>query len=210
MADGIADVFLAAGEPVPAPAPLRQTFHRAGGQLLRLGRRPAGTLMTRLPALLARFTPLALQLFLRALTRELTALLTRQGWIRRRRHRTVQRRLILLALKLQDTLPQPGHLINRPGDLIQHVKQPDHQLARRLPASQRDRFSIRSMHARKIPSNQKESCSPPRHHLNAYPGLWQAHRGHAACRRRRLAVWHRLASGGGDHDCPQPGVTPGH
>jgi hypothetical protein len=170
MADWIADVFLTAGEPVPAPTPLRQAFHRPDRQLLRPGRRPTGTLMTRLPALLAPLPALALQLLLRALPRQLTALLTRQRRIRGRRHRTVQRRPILLPLKLQHTLPQPGHLINRIGHPIQRVKQPDHELPSGLPAGQRDRFSVRSIHARKIPSIQKDSCSPRRHHLNAYVG----------------------------------------
>ena len=127
--------------------------------------------MTRLRALIARFAPLALQLLLRALPRELTALLTRQRRIRGRRHRTVQRRPILLPLKLQHTLPQPGHLINRIGHPIQRVKQPDHELPSGLPAGQRDRFSVRSIHARKIPSIQKDSCSPRRHHLNAYQSV---------------------------------------
>jgi hypothetical protein len=168
MAHRLTDLLLAAGEPVPAPAPLRQALHRGASQLLGLGRRPAGTLMTGLPALLARLAPLALQLLLRTLPRQLTTLLTRQRQIRRGRHRTVARGAIHLPLELLDPLLQPGHLLHRPRDLIQHVKQPDHQLARRFPASQRDRFRLRSIHNRKIPSAEKESCLPPRHHLNSY------------------------------------------
>lgn len=124
--------------------------------------------MTRLRALLAPLPALALQLLLRALTRELTTLLTRQRWIRGRRHRTVARRPIQLPLKLQHTLPQPGHLVNRRGYPVQRIKQRDHELARGLPASQCDRFSIRSIHERKIPSAEKEPCSRRRHHVNAY------------------------------------------
>jgi len=161
-------LLLAAGEPVPTPAPLRQALHRGASQLLGLGRRPAGTLMTGLPAPLTRFAPLALQLLLRTLPRQLTTLLTRQRQIRRGRHRTVARGAVHLPLELLDPLLQPGHLLHRPRDPIQHVKQPDHQLARRFPASQRDRFRLRSIHDRKIPSAEKESCSPPRLHLNAY------------------------------------------
>ena len=139
--------------------------------------------MTGLPALLARFAPLALQLLLRALPRQLTTLLTRQRRIRRGRHRTVARGAVHLPLELLDPLLQPGHLLHRPSDLIQHVKQPDHQLARRFPASQRDRFRLRSIHDRKIPSTQKESCSPPRHHLNAY--AWRASTASASKRRQK-------------------------
>jgi len=161
MADWIADAFLAAGEPVPAPAPLRQAFHRSDRQLLWLGRRPAATLMTRLSALLAGFAPLALQLLFRALPRQLTALLSRQRQIRRRRHRTVARGAVHLPLKLLDPLLQPRHLAQR-------IKQPDNQRPCGLPTSHRDRFRLDPIHDRKIPSIQKESCSPLRHHLNAY------------------------------------------
>ena len=126
--------------------------------------------MTGLRALLARFAPLALQLLLRALPRELTALLTRQRRIRRGRHRTVARRPIQLPLKFLNTLPQPAHLVNRIGSQVQRIKQPDHELARRLPTSQSDRFGIRSIHKRKLPFAEKESCSRRRHHVNAYPG----------------------------------------
>jgi hypothetical protein len=127
--------------------------------------------MTQLPALLASLPALALQLLLRAVTRQLPTLLTRQRRIRRRRHRTVARGAVHLPLELLDPLLQPRHLLHRPDDLTGHVKQPDHQLARRFPASQRDRFRLRSIHDRNIPSIQKESCSPPRHHLNAYGSL---------------------------------------
>jgi hypothetical protein len=41
-----------------------------------------------------------------------------------------------------------------------------------LPTSRRDRFRLDPIHDRKIPSIQKESCSPPRHHLNAYFLTW--------------------------------------
>ena len=158
MADWIADAFLAAGELAPAPTPPRHTVKRPGGQLLRLGRRPAGTLMTRLPALTARFAPLALQLLLRALPRQLTALLSRQRRIRRRRHRTVARGAVHLPLKLLEPLLQPSHLVQR-------IKQPDNQRPCRLPTSHRDRFRLDPIHDRRIRSIQKESCSPPRHHL---------------------------------------------
>ena len=116
--------------------------------------------MTRLPALTARFAPLALQLPLRALPRQLTALLSRQRRIRRRRHRTVARGAVHLPLKLLEPLLQPSHLVQR-------IKQPDNQRPCRLPTSHRDRFRLDPIHDRRIPSIQKESCSPPRHHLNA-------------------------------------------
>jgi hypothetical protein len=162
MSDWIADAFLPAGEPVPAPAPPRQTIKRVGGQLLGLGRRATGTLMTRLPTLLARIAPLALELLFRALPRQLTALLSRQWRIRGRRHRTVARGAVHLPLKLLDPLLQPRHLAQR-------IKQPNNQRPCGLPTSHRDRFRLDPIHDRKIPSIQKESCSPPRHHLNAYP-----------------------------------------
>jgi hypothetical protein len=117
--------------------------------------------MTRLPTLLARFAPLALQLLLRALPRQLTALLSRQRRIRGRRHRTVARGAVHLPLKLLDPLLQPRHLAQR-------IKQPNNQRPCGLPTSHRDRFRLDPIHDRKIPSIQKESCSPPRHHLNAY------------------------------------------
>ncbi len=79
--------------------------------------------MTGCAALLAPLPAFALQLLLRALTRDLTALLMRQRRIRGRRHRTVARRPIQLPLKLQDTLSQPDHLVNRIGHPIQCVKQ---------------------------------------------------------------------------------------
>lgn len=82
MADRLTDPLLSAGEVMPASAPPRQTINRRRGQLLGLGRRPAGALMTRLRALLAPLPALTLQLLLRTLTRELTALLTRQRRIR--------------------------------------------------------------------------------------------------------------------------------
>jgi hypothetical protein len=70
-----------------------------------------------------------------------------------------------------DQLPQPGHLLHRAGDLIQHVEQPDQQLACRLPVSYSDRLRLAPIRDRTIPNTQKTSCSPPRHHLNAYlPG----------------------------------------
>ncbi|MGB0093021.1 MAG: hypothetical protein WBP81_10880, partial [Solirubrobacteraceae bacterium] len=47
----------------------------------------------------------------------------------------------------------------------------------RLPTSHRDRFRLDPIHDRRIPSIQKESCSPPRHHLNACrPGHTMHHR----------------------------------
>jgi len=105
--------------------------------------------MTRLRALIARFAPLALQLLLRALPRELTALLTRQRRIRGRRHRAVQRRPVLLTLKLQHALPQPGDLLQRPVHLIQPVEQQNHKLTRRLPpANAIASASTRSTNAR--------------------------------------------------------------
>ena len=52
--------------------------------------------------------------------------------------------------------------------MIQRVKQPENQLARRLPASQSDRFGIRSIHECKLPFVEKESCSRRRDHVNAY------------------------------------------
>jgi hypothetical protein len=161
MSDRFANVFLAAGEPVPAPALLRQALHRPGRQLLRLGRRTRGPLMTWLRALRARLALLALKLLLRALPRQLPALLARQRRIRRRRHRTVTRVAVHLPLELLDPLLQPGHL-------TQPVKQPQHQLARGLPTRQCDRFRLASLHDRKIPSTKKESCSQSRDHLNAY------------------------------------------
>src|SRR5579884_161819 len=104
MADRLADTLLTTGEQVPAPAPLRHTLHRGGRQLLRLGRRPTGALMTRLPALLARLTPLALQLPLRTLTRQLPTLLARQRRIRRRCHRTIPRSPAHLPREFLDLL----------------------------------------------------------------------------------------------------------
>ena len=124
--------------------------------------------MTRLPALLARLAALTLQLLLRTLARELTTLLTRQRQIRGRRHRTVARGPVQLPLELLDPLLQPGHRLQRLGRLVQRIKQPDHQLAGGLPTSQRDRFRLASIHDCKIPSAEKDSCSQPRHHVNAY------------------------------------------
>jgi hypothetical protein len=151
MRDRVADPLLAAGEPVPAAAPLRQAVHRPGRQLLGLGRRPARSLMAGLRALLAPLPALTLQLLLRALTRQRTALLPRQRRIRRRCHRAVARRPV-----------QP------PLELLNSLHQPDQQLTRGLPARQRDRFRLHSIHERKIPPTNKEPCSPPRHHVNTY------------------------------------------
>jgi hypothetical protein len=172
MADRVTHLLLHTGEPVPATTPLRQALHRPDGQLLRLSRRPAGTLMTRLPALLARLAALTLQLLLRTLARELTTLLTRQRRIRGRRHRTVARGPAQLPLELLDPLPQPGHRLQRPSRPVQRIKQPQHQLASRLPTSHRDRFRLASIHDSKIPSIQKDSCSPPRPQVNAYKPNW--------------------------------------
>jgi hypothetical protein len=78
MSDRLTDPLLTAGEAVPAPADARQTVHRPASALIRLGRPTARSLMTGLRALLAPLTPLALQLLLRALTRQRATLLTRQ------------------------------------------------------------------------------------------------------------------------------------
>jgi hypothetical protein len=75
MRDRLPNPLLATNEPIPAPAPLRQTLKRSGRQLLRLGRLATRSRMTGLSALLA----LRLKALLRPLTRQLPTLLTGHG-----------------------------------------------------------------------------------------------------------------------------------
>jgi hypothetical protein len=161
MRDRLPDPPLLAGEPVPAPAAPGHALDRPTGQLVRPGRLAAGALMTGLCALLATLATLTLQLLLRALTRELPTLLTRQRRIRRRRQRTVTRIAAQLPPEFLDLLPQPRHLVER-------VEQHHDQLARGLPSRHRDHLGSRSIHERKIPFAEKEPCRSRRHPVNAY------------------------------------------
>ena len=68
------------------------------------------------------------------------------------------------------------HPLTQRGDLRQ---QPEHQLPRRLPTRQRNPFSIRHSHERKIPCAREESSRSPRH-VNAYYE-YRSHSPNTAC-----------------------------
>ncbi len=184
ISDRIANPLLTAIKPVPAPARhgkmLKALLHS-----LRCGQLAGPALMTRLPASLTLLSALLLQAPLRPLTRQRATLLTSQRRIVRRRQRTIRR----IALE------QPLVLIH---PLAQHrdlSQQPKHQLACRLPTSQRNPLRIPNVHERKIPCAAQESSQSPRPHLNAYAALAMARRlglakllARSACRERDLCM----------------------
>ena len=145
MAHRITDPRLAAIELVPALTTVRQMrdmlVHALGRDQL------AGFAL--MPGLTAGLTHRALV----RLPRQSPTLRPRLRWIRRRRHRTVTRVAIALALELIDPL----------------LKATDHR-PHRIDPLRVKRVRVLSQHERKIPCITQEPCSQPRHPLNAY--LW--------------------------------------
>jgi hypothetical protein len=153
VTDRIADLLLAAVEPMPAAAALGQ-MNQALVDSTRRGELARLALVAGLAAGLAHRA-------LVSLTREQETLGSRLRRIRGRRLRAVARISIDPALELLNALKQHRQL----RDLLQQL---DHELPRRLAAAQRDRLDLILPHGCKIPCIPQEPCPASRHPLNAY------------------------------------------